>query len=132
MPERLDVRRAPQRPAGPPRPAPRRRPNPALRTVQVLLVVVAMVVFGGTWYAWSKLSDLSGLTTANVIGHQTPPLAEQNILMVGLDTRTDAMGNPLPKDVLNQLHAGGGDDGGDTTDTMTVLHIPAGGGAATA
>jgi LCP family protein required for cell wall assembly len=133
MPERLDVRRVPPRPAGPPpRPAVRRRPNSALRTVQVLLAVVSMVIFGGTWYAWSQLARLEGLTTANVIGKSVPPAAEQNILMVGLDTRTDAMGNPLPQDVLDQLHAGGGDDGGDTTDTMIVIHIPAGGGAATA
>ena len=135
MPERLDVRRVPPRPAGPQaRPAAVRRPNPALRTFQVMLVVVSMVVFGGTWYAWSKLTDLTGLTTANVIspGKSTSPLAEQNILMVGLDTRTDAQGNPLPQDILNQLHAGGADDGGDTTDTMLVIHIPAGGGAASA
>ena len=135
MPERLDVRRVPPRAAGPQaRPAAARRPNPALRTLQVLLVVVSMVIFGGTWYAWSKLSDLTGLTTANVIspGHSTSPLAEQNILMVGLDTRTDAQGNPLPQDILNQLHAGAADDGGDTTDTMLVIHIPAGGGAASA
>jgi LCP family protein required for cell wall assembly len=133
MPERLDVRRVSPRPAGPPpRPAARRRSGPAMRTVQVLLVVVSMVVFGGTWYAWSQLARLSGLTTADVIGKSVPPAAEQNILMVGLDTRTDALGNPLPQDVLNQLHAGGGDDGGDTTDTMIVIHIPAGGGAATA
>ncbi|MEV6605182.1 LCP family protein [Kutzneria sp. NPDC051319] len=132
MPERVDARRMPPRPAGPPRPPARRRTNPALRTVQVLMVVVSMIVFGGTWYAWSQLAQLNGLTTANVIGKAVPPAAEQNILMVGLDTRTDAMGNPLPQDVLNQLHAGGGDDGGDTTDTMIVIHIPAGGGAATA
>ncbi|QUQ63026.1 LCP family protein [Kutzneria sp. CA-103260] len=131
MPERLDVRRTPQ-PAGHPRPAAAGRTRPALRTFQVLLVVVSMVVFGGTWYAWSQLAKLNGLTTANVIGKTVSPLAEQNILMVGLDTRTDAQGQPLPADVLNQLHAGGGDDGGDTTDTMIVIHIPAGGGAASA
>ena len=34
--------------------------------------------------------------------------------------------------MLDALHAGGGDDGGDTTDTMIVVHIPAGGAAATA
>src|SRR5882757_264533 len=132
MPERLDVRRVPPQPAGHPRPAAAPRARPALRTFQVLLVVVSMVIFGGTWYAWSQLAKLNGLTTANVIGKTVSPLAEQNILMVGLDTRTDAQGNPLPKDVLNQLHAGGGDDGGDTTDTMIVIHIPAGGGAASA
>ncbi|MFI9383664.1 LCP family protein [Kutzneria sp. NPDC052558] len=131
MSERLDVRRTPQ-PAGQPRPTAARRARPALRTFQVLMVVVSMVVFGGTWYAWSQLAKLNGLTTADVIGKTVPPADEQNILMVGLDTRTDAQGNPLPADVLNQLHAGGGDDGGDTTDTMIVIHIPAGGGAASA
>jgi LCP family protein required for cell wall assembly len=59
-------------------------------------------------------------------------MGEQNLLVVGLDARTDAQGNPLPADVLSQLHAGGADEGGDTTDTMIVIHIPAGGGQATA
>jgi LCP family protein required for cell wall assembly len=34
--------------------------------------------------------------------------------------------------LLDQLHAGSGSDGGDNTDTMIVIHIPAGGGGATA
>jgi LCP family protein required for cell wall assembly len=57
---------------------------------------------------------------------------EQNILMVGLDARTDAQGNPLPQSLLDMLHAGSSSDGGDTTDTMIVVHIPTGGAAATA
>ncbi|WP_326566128.1 LCP family protein [Amycolatopsis rhabdoformis] len=105
-----------------------------LRAAQVVLVVVSLLVLGGTGYAYSTLQSLTdGLTRANVIDSDNqPPLGEQNILMVGLDTRTDAQGNPLPADVLSQLHAGGADDGGDTTDTMIVIHIPAGGGQATA
>ncbi|GAA3583082.1 LCP family protein [Amycolatopsis ultiminotia] len=105
-----------------------------LRAAQVVLVVVSLLVVGGTGYAWSTLHQLTdGLTRANVIGAgDSSPLDEQNILLVGLDTRTDAQGNPLPPDVLKQLHAGGADDGGDTTDTMIVVHIPAGGGKATA
>ncbi|MEU4666866.1 LCP family protein [Amycolatopsis sp. NPDC023774] len=105
-----------------------------LRAAQVVLVVVSLLVLGGTGYAWSTLQSLTdGLTRADVItGADQPPLGEQNILMVGLDTRTDAQGNPLPADVLSQLHAGGADDGGDTTDTMIVIHIPAGAGQATA
>jgi LCP family protein required for cell wall assembly len=57
---------------------------------------------------------------------------EQNILLVGLDTRSDAQGNPLPQAVLDELHAGAGTTGGDNTDTMIVVHIPAGSGTATA
>jgi LCP family protein required for cell wall assembly len=111
---------------------------------RVALGVVSALVLGATGYAWSQLSKLDdGLVTANVI----PPSAQvdeedsmpgeplkvaQNVLLVGIDARTDAYGNPLPQNVLDALHAGSGDDGGDTTDTMIVVHIPAGGAAATA
>src|SRR5262249_36644254 len=85
----------------------------------------------------------AGLSTVDVIdpAAQSPPgtqdmggqnIDAQNILLVGLDTRTDAQGNPLPAAILNQLHAGASNDGGDATDTMIVMHIPAGGGQVTA
>ncbi|MGV9300642.1 LCP family protein [Amycolatopsis sp. NPDC003676] len=112
----------------------RRKTSSAIRVAQVLLAVVSLLVLGGTAFAWSKLNQITdGLTRSDVIGAGAgSPMGEQNILMVGLDTRTDAEGNPLPDDVLDQLHAGGAEDGGDTTDTMIVVHIPAGGGNATA
>ncbi|MFB9929707.1 LCP family protein [Amycolatopsis halotolerans] len=112
----------------------RRKTTSAIRVAQVLLAVVSLLVLGGTAFAWSKLNQITdGLTRSDVIGAGAgSPMGEQNILMVGLDTRTDAEGNPLPEDVLDQLHAGGAEDGGDTTDTMIVVHIPAGGGNATA
>jgi LCP family protein required for cell wall assembly len=110
----------------------------------VVLGVVSTLVLAATGYAWSQLSKLDdGIVTANVI----PPAAQidsedtpageplevaQNILLAGIDARTDAYGNPLPQNVLDALHAGGGDDGGDTADTIIVVHIPAGGAAATA
>ncbi|SEF32618.1 cell envelope-related function transcriptional attenuator common domain-containing protein [Amycolatopsis pretoriensis] len=111
---------------------------------RVALGVVSALVLGATGYAWSQLSKLDhGLVTADVIspsgqvaGDDTIPgeplKVAQNILLVGIDARTDAYGNPLPQNVLDTLHAGSGDDGGDTTDTMIVVHIPAGGAAATA
>ncbi|WP_328451499.1 LCP family protein [Amycolatopsis sp. NBC_00438] len=111
---------------------------------RVALGVVSTLVLAATGYAWSQLSKLDdGIVTADVI----PPAAQidddtvaigeplkvaQNLLLVGIDARTDAYGNPLPQSVLDALHAGSGDDGGDTTDTMIVVHIPAGGAAATA
>lgn len=94
--------------------------------------MVSLLVFAGCFYGWSTVSGLtSGLTTADVID----PAAKytsgaQNILLVGIDTRTDAKGNPLPRSVLDALHAGSAADGGDATDTMIVIHIPADGGRA--
>jgi LCP family protein required for cell wall assembly len=105
------------------------------------LGLTSVLVLGLTGYAWTQVSRLAdGLATADVIepSAQLPsnapnvPVPEQNILLVGIDSRTDAQGNPLPQNVLDQLHAGDGSDGGDTTDTMIVVHIPEGGGEATA
>lgn len=106
----------------------------AARVVRVAVAIVSLVVLGATGYGWVQVHHLTtGLTTADVIDPAAQsPVDEQNILLVGLDTRTDAQGHPLPADVLSQLHAGGGNDGGDTTDTMIVIHIPAGGGQPTA
>jgi LCP family protein required for cell wall assembly len=106
----------------------------AARTGRIALALVSLLVLGGTWYGWSTVEKLTnGLSTADVID----PAAKsdsgpQNILLVGIDTRTDAQGNPLPQPILNQLHAGAADDGGDSTDTMIIIHIPAGGGKAVA
>ena len=111
---------------------------------RVAIGVVAATVLGATGYAWTQLTKLdNGMVMADVIApsaqipQEDAPVGEplkvaQNILLVGIDSRTDAYGNPLPQNVLDALHAGGGDDGGDTTDTMIVVHIPAGGAAATA
>lgn len=95
---------------------------------------MSLLVLGGTWYGWSTVEKLTnGLSTADVIDPAAKSdTGPQNILLVGIDTRTDAQGNPLPQAVLNQLHAGAADDGGDATDTMIIIHIPAGGGKAVA
>lgn len=94
-----------------------------------MVALVSLLVLTGTWLGWSQVQRLtSGLSTADVIDPgATGTAGEQNILLVGLDTRTDAQGNPLPEDLLNQLHAGEASDGGNNTDTMILIHIPAGG-----
>jgi LCP family protein required for cell wall assembly len=106
------------------------------------LGLTSLLVVGAAGYGWTQLHRLTtGMSTADVIEPaaklpaptgRSAPVAEQNILLVGIDSRTDAQGNPLPRALLDQLHAGGASDGGDTTDTMIVVHIPAGGGSATA
>lgn len=118
-------------------PPARPRTEPPLYMVvsgRALVALVATIVLVATGYGWTQLRNLSGgLATEDVIDPKAQaPLGEQNILLVGLDTRHDAQGNPLPADLLDQLHAGTSSDGGDNTDTMIVIHIPAGGGQAVA
>lgn len=123
-----DPRPTPLPPPPPPAAEPRSalRSGQAWRAVLVLLSIMVLVACGTGWVS------LRGVAGADVIGASTAANAEQNILLVGLDTRTDAHGDPLPPEELAALHAGSSSDGGDNTDTMIVIHIPAGGGAATA
>jgi LCP family protein required for cell wall assembly len=61
-----------------------------------------------------------------------PSIGAQNILLMGLESRTDWDGNILPNNILNALHAGSAQGvangvGGNDTNTMILIHIPAGG-----
>lgn len=51
---------------------------------------------------------------------------------MGLDSRLDQDGNPLPRDVLAQLHAGDASDGGYNTNVLMLVHVPGDGGNAQA
>lgn len=103
------------------------------RTILVLLSVVAL---GATGYAWRTLQKAqNGTVRVDVLDkgstdpNAAPPDGSMDILLVGMDSRTDAHGNPLPPDELAALHAGG-DTGELNTDTMILVHIPTGGGQA--
>ncbi|HEY2195855.1 MAG TPA: LCP family protein [Actinomycetospora sp.] len=96
------------------------------RVLTATLSALVLLACGAGWVS------LHGANGADVVSASAAADGAQNVLLVGLDTRTDAHGNPLPADQLAALHAGSGSDGGDNTDTVVVVHIPAGGGAATA
>src|SRR5262249_37814646 len=73
---------------------------------------------------WTTFQDLhQGLSTTDVISGE-PAAADKatDILLVGLDSRTDAHGQPLPRQVLAQLRAG--DNEGELTDAMILVRIP--------
>ena len=53
-----------------------------------------------------------------------------DILLVGMDSRTDAHGNPLSEEELATLRAG--DDEATNTDTIILVRIPNNGKSATA
>jgi LCP family protein required for cell wall assembly len=123
-----------------PRPAGRRRPPPPRRKQsgaviggKVVLVVVSMLVLTVTGYYWSKINEWAdSVTRQDVIStapSERPADGAIDILMVGMDSRTDAQGNPLSKDLLRELSAGKV-DGTLNTDTLIMIRIPNDGGRA--
>jgi len=126
----------------PPRRPPNRKPPtqveprnvPAL-AAKMIVALASVLVVGLTGYAWSGLQGFGGMETADVIGHggggPKPADGSRDILLVGMDSRTDARGNPLPRKLLNKFKAGH-DNGELNTDTMILLHIPNDGSKAVA
>ncbi|MFC3452015.1 LCP family protein [Amycolatopsis speibonae] len=123
---------------GPPIPA--RRGGVAVlarRGVKVVFSLVSITILTLTWWGWQSIGDLSqGFATTNIFEDDGHPPAKPldgaiDILLVGQDSRTDAQGNPLPREVLDMLHAGVA-DGERQTDTMILVHIPQNGKKAVA
>lgn len=130
---------APTRTPPPRRGTPRRTPprrNPAELFGKVALGLVSVLVLTLTGYAWASMQGLvSGLTVTDVIGGDAggplPADGSRDILLVGMDSRTDAQGNPLDKKLINELRVG--KDGGQlNTDTLILVHIPNDGSKAVA
>jgi LCP family protein required for cell wall assembly len=114
----------------PPVPAARRRRVAvvARRGVKSVFALVSVAVLALTWFGWRYVGDPNeGITTSPVFAdpkaHAKPLDGAIDILLVGQDSRTDAQGNPLPREVLDMLHAGEA-DGERQTDTMILVHIP--------
>ncbi len=89
-----------------------------------------------TGYAWAAMQGLvDGLTVADVIGTSgggdMPADGARDILLVGMDSRTDAQGNPLSEEMLAKLRAGVA-DGELNTDTLIFVRIPNDGSKAVA
>jgi LCP family protein required for cell wall assembly len=94
--------------------------------------VVSLLVMSLTGYAWAAMQGLvNGLTTADVISADQPADGARDILLVGMDSRTDAQGNPLSDQLLAELRAGIS-DGEENTDTLIMVHIPNDGSRAVA
>ncbi|TDP93687.1 LCP family protein [Labedaea rhizosphaerae] len=123
-------------------PVPRRR-SPVVRvglnSSRSLFALVSAAVLATTGYYWWNVGNPNdNVVTTDVIDQQgidTPqgkPLdGAVDMLLVGMDSRTDAYGNPLPDDEMAYLHAGIS-DGERNTDTMILVHIPIDGTRATA
>ncbi len=110
------------RPVAPWPRAEQRTSAPRWHRVRGLVAALSVAVFLATGAGWAMVGGTSGLTTADVTG---PHVADgaTDILLVGSDSRVDARGNPLPREVLDALDAGDA-DGQDNTDTLMLVRIP--------
>ncbi|MPY80181.1 MAG: LytR family transcriptional regulator [Actinophytocola sp.] len=98
--------------------------------------LVSLLVIGLTGYSWAAVEGfLEGVVSVDVLskgaGGHNPADGSRDILLVGMDSRTDAKGNPLPQELLQKLNAGTA-DGELNTDTLILLHIPNDGSKAVA
>src|SRR5215213_11119893 len=104
-------------------------PARLFRTVAVMLAAAIVI---GTGVAWSKIrsfeSGINHISSAALGGGGEDGAID--VLLVGLDSRTDAHGNPLSADELATLRAG--DDESTNTDTIILIRIPNNGQSATA
>jgi LCP family protein required for cell wall assembly len=116
----------------------RRGPRRTVTRVVVgvaLLLVISLVGYAGFLYfslsMGIKRSDaLGGLKKSRPVGGQGT-VADTNILIMGLDSRLDENGNPLPKQIYDALHAGDQSNGGLNANVLMLLHVPGDGTKAT-
>lgn len=102
------------------------------RLSRIVAVVAAAVIVIGTGVAWGKIrsfeNGINHVSSASLGGGGEDGAID--ILLVGMDSRTDAHGNPLSADELATLRAG--DDVSTNTDTIILVRIPNNGESATA
>ncbi|KWX21391.1 LytR family transcriptional regulator [Mycolicibacterium wolinskyi] len=103
-----------------------------IHLLRTIAVAAASAVVLGTGVAWTQIRSFeSGINHIS-----SPALGEGgedgaiDILLVGMDSRTDAHGNPLSAEELATLRAG--DDVSTNTDTIILIRIPNNGKSATA
>src|ERR1700761_3534033 len=105
---------------------------PEQRVTRAIASVTAALVVLVTGVAWGKVRSFEdGIyhVFAPSLGHGADDGA-LDILLVGMDSRTDAHGNPLSAQEMATLKAG--DEVASNTDTIILVRIPNNGKSATA
>jgi LCP family protein required for cell wall assembly len=100
----------------------------ARAVVRALIALASAAALVTTGFAWSMQQRMDTAVVTSDAAIPTPrptPAGEAfTALLVGLDARTDAHGDPLPPALLDALHAGP-DEGQLHTDTIILLRVPA-------
>ncbi|MGI9007631.1 MAG: LCP family protein, partial [Streptosporangiaceae bacterium] len=103
--------------------------GPAVYALACALAALVLAASGLSDYLVRDVASIGG-SHAIRSGASTGP---QNILLMGLESRTDWNGRVLPGRILGKLHAGSRNGvlyhgvGGNDTNTLILIHIPAGG-----
>jgi LCP family protein required for cell wall assembly len=108
-----------------------RRPTTAY-WVSCALATLVLAASGLSYALVRNVSDIGGSHAIS----SGPSVGAQNILLMGLESRRDWDGNILPPGILSKLHAGSAQavasgTGGNDTNTLILIHIPAGAKTAT-
>ncbi|MDO4910283.1 MAG: LCP family protein [Corynebacterium sp.] len=112
---------------------PKQRGHVALRAITALLAASVVVVSGvgystiGSVTNTAQNLDLGG---GQVVKQGQAADGATDILLVGIDSRTDAQGNPLTQAEIDMLRAG--DEQNQNTDTIILIRIPNDGSSASA
>lgn len=101
---------------------------------RALVALAAVAVLAVTAVGWASYRNLSGgITTSQALAGGPASIGgAQNILIMGLDSRLDQHGQPLPQDIYDALHAGDETVGGYNANVLILLHLPGGNGPVSA
>lgn len=116
----------------------RHRPRKSLRRRILFLILSAaaailLAAAGLAAFTAARVNSNIARSNALAAAPAVPKLtADTNILVMGLDSRVDEQGNPLPPAVYNALDAGDQSIGGYNANVLMLVHIPADGSKATA
>lgn len=114
-----------------PRPGSLRRVGLVGRALAAMAAIAALILTAAGWIGYRNLSG--GITTSQaLVGGPASVGGEQNILIMGLDSRLDQHGQPLPQDVYDAMHAGDETVGGYNANVLILLHLPGGNGPVSA
>ncbi|MEU3012540.1 LCP family protein [Nocardia asteroides] len=103
----------------------------ALGPAKVMVAISAVLVLALTGFAWRSVDNLiANIDRIGGLGLGGGRDGAVDILLVGVDSRTDAHGNPLTSAERAMLHAG--DEVGTNTDTIVLVRVPNDGSSATA
>ncbi|HEX5406419.1 MAG TPA: LCP family protein, partial [Pseudonocardiaceae bacterium] len=127
-------------PAPPPADVVAKKPTPAAATNArtgrrvaaiagyTVLGLVSLLVLGLTGYSWGQLNTLdTGIHKSDALISPTEKKSlngDTNILIMGLDSRLDENGKPLPQNIYDALHAGDDSVGGFNANVLMLLHVP--------
>ena len=101
----------------------------AITGAVVFVLVGVLVAYVGLQYH----GLVTGIKKSHVIAAGPKSVhGDTNILVMGLDSRLDENGKPLPPNLYAALHAGDSADGGLNANVLMLLHIPGSGAKATA